>query len=141
MPRVELKTIWTDDDGMLQIVVGAANGSASASMEVYSYPDEIESFATRLESFPSDQEDQVAWESGDADPKWYGRMLLRAHVLDGSGHSAVEVLMDVRGEPPKRATSNFFMHCNPADLNELGRRINAWLPNSSEQLSVEWRDA
>ena len=141
MPRVELKTIWTDDDGMLQVVVGATNGSASASMEVYSYPDEIESFATRLESFPSNQDDQVAWESGDADRKWYGHMLLRAHVLDGSGHSAVEVLMDVRGDPPNRATSHFFLRCNPADLNELGRRINAWLPDSSEQLSVEWRDA
>ena len=141
MPRVELKTIWTDDDGMLQVVVGATNGSASASMEVYSYPGEIESFATRLESFPSNQDDQVAWESGDADRKWYGHMLLRAHVLDGSGHSAVEVLMDVRGDPPNRATSHFFLRCNPADLNELGRRINAWLPDSSEQLSVEWRDA
>ncbi|MEJ0086932.1 MAG: hypothetical protein WDO72_14740 [Pseudomonadota bacterium] len=141
MSRVELKTLWTDDDGMLQILVGATNGCASASMEVYSYPDDVESFATRLEAFPSSPEDQVSWESGGPDPKCYGHMLLRAHVLDGSGHSVVEVLMDIRGEPPNRATSNFFLCCNPADLNELGRRINAWLPSSSEQLSVEWRDA
>ena len=141
MPRVELKTIWTDDDGMLQIVVGATNGSASASMEVYSYPDEIEAFANRLESFPSSQHDQVAWESGEADAKWYGHMLLRAHLIDSVGHSAVEVLTDVRGAPPNRSMSNFFLRCNPADLNELGRRIKAWLPNPSDQLSVEWRDA
>jgi hypothetical protein len=141
MPRVELKAIWTDDDGMLQIVVGAVSGGTSASMEVYSYPADVESFASRLEAFPATPSDEAIWESGEADPKWYGHMLLRAHVLDGVGHSAVEVLMDVRGSPPNRAKSNFFLRCNPADLNELGRRIKAWLPNPTEQLAVEWRNA
>jgi len=46
--------------------------------------------------------------------------------------------MDVRGTPPNRSMSNFFLRCNPADLNELGRRIKAWLPNPSDQLAVEW---
>ena len=141
MSRVELKAIWTDDDGMLQIRVGAAGGDTSAWMEVYSYPADVELFASRLENFPTTPNEQVAWESGDTDPKWYGHMLLRAHLIDGVGHSAVEVLMDVRGAPPNRSMSNFFLRCNPADLNELGRRIKAWLPNPSDQLSVEWRDA
>ena len=141
MPRVELKTIWTDDDGMLQIVVGAFSGSSSASMEVYTYPADVESFAVQLQTFPATHLDEVAWESGDTDPKWYGHMLLRAHVLDGVGHSAIEVLMDVRGDPPNRAMSNFFLRCNPANLNELGRRIQAWLTDPSQQLTVEWRDA
>ncbi len=141
MPRVDLKTIWTDDDGMLQIVVRAAGPGASASMEVYSYPGDVEAFASRLEAFPSSSKDEVAWESGDSDPKWYGHMLLRAHVLNGRGHSAIEVLMDVRGDPPHRAKSNFFLRCNPADLNEMGRNIRAWLQNPTEQITVEWRDA
>jgi hypothetical protein len=141
MPRVELKAIWTDDDGMLQIMVGTSGGAASASMEVYSYPADLESFASRLESFPLNPGDEVVWESGTTDPKWYGHMLLRAHVLDGVGHSAIEVLMDVRGAPPNRSKCNFFLRANPADLNELGRRIKSWLSNPSDQLAVEWRDA
>ena len=141
MPRVDLKTVWTDDDGMLQIAVSAVGAGASASMEVYSYPADLETFASGLEVFPSSPKDEVAWESGEPDAKWYGHMLLRAHVLNGSGHSAVEVLMDVRGDPPHRAKSNFFLRCNPADLNEMGRKIKAWLPNPTEQLTVEWRDA
>ena len=141
MPRIELKAVWTDDDGMLQIRVGAAGDGTSASMEVYSYPADVEAFASRLENFPRPPSEQVAWESGDIDPKSYGHMLLRAHLIDGVGHSAVEVLMDVRGAPPNRSMSNFFLRCNPADLNEWGRRIKAWLPNPSDQLVVEWRDA
>jgi hypothetical protein len=110
-------------------------------MEVYSYPTDVDSFAMQLQTFPATPTDEVSWESGDADPKWYGHMLLRAHVLDGVGHSAIEVLMDVRGDPSCRAMNNFFLRCNPADLNELGRRIKAWLPDPSQQLTVEWRDA
>jgi hypothetical protein len=141
MPRVELKSVWTDDDGMLQIAVRAVGEGNAASMEVYSYPADIELFASRLEAFPCSPKDEVCWESGETDPKWHGHMLLRAHVLNGSGHSAIEVVMDVRGDPPGRSKSNFYLRCNPADLNELGRRIKAWLPDSSEQLAVEWRDA
>jgi hypothetical protein len=141
MPRVELKSVWTDDGGMLQIAVRAVAGGNSASMEVYSYPADVESFASRLEAFPSSPKDEASWESGEADPKWYGHMLLRAHVLNGSGHSAIEVLMDVRGDPPVRSKINFYLRCNPADLNELGRKIKAWLPDPTEQLAVEWRDA
>ena len=140
MPRLELKTILTDDDGMLKIVVGAAGAVASASMEVYSYAAELEAFASRLEDFPMSIADEVVWECGDADPKWFGHMVLRAHVNDGVGHSAIQVHMDARGDPPNRVMSSFFLCCNPADLNELGRRIKAWLPNPSEQLAVEWRD-
>ncbi len=141
MPRVELKAIWTDNDGMLEIAVGAVDGSNSASMEVYTYPADVQSFAAQLQTFPATPRDEVAWECGDPDPKWYGHMLLRAHVLDGVGHSALEVLMDVRGEPPIRARSHFFLRCNPADLNELGRQIQAWLPEPYQQLAVAWRDA
>jgi hypothetical protein len=141
MPRVELKTIWTDYDGMLKIMVRASGAGIAASIEIYSYPADVEAFASRLEAFPISPKDEVVWESGGPDPKWYEHMLLRAYVLNGSGHSAIEVLMDVRGAPPNRSKSNFFLRCNPADLNELGRGIKAWLPNPKEHLSVEWRDA
>jgi hypothetical protein len=138
MSRVELRSVWEDSDGMLQIVISAANASASSSMDVYAYPTDVERFASGLEGFPKTLADEVVWESGDADPKWYGHMFLRAHVIDHAGHSALEVLMDIRGAVPGREMSHFFVPCNPADLNELGRKIKAWLLNPSERLSVEW---
>jgi hypothetical protein len=140
MSRVELKKVWTDNDGMLQLEVGASNGRTSARMELYAYPADVLSFASALEGFPANAESEVVWESGGADPKWFGHMRLRAHVLDGSGHSALEILMEVRGIPPNSAMSKFSLRSNPADLNELGRRIMAWLAEPSEQLTVEWRD-
>lgn len=140
MPRIELKVIWTDDDDMLQLVVSASNGLTSSSMEVYAYPAEVEAFASGLEAFPRTARDEVVWESGSADPKWYGHMRLRAYVLDGSGHSALEVLMDVRGDPSDCTLSNFSLRGNPADFNELGRRINSWLAEPSAQFVGEWRN-
>ncbi len=141
MSRVDLKGIWTDDDGMLQLDVGASNDRTSARMELYAYPADLMTFASGLEDFPASPSDEVVWESGGPDPKWFGHMRLRAHVLDGTGHSALEVLMEVRGSPPIRATSAFSLRCNPADLNELGSRIKQWLAEPSHHLVVEWRDA
>ncbi len=141
MSRVQLKNVWTDDDGMLQLDVGASNGRTSARMELYAYPADVLSFASGLEAFPASAESEVIWESGGADPKWFGHMRFRAHVLNGSGHSALEILMEIRGAPPISAVSKFSLRCNPADLNELGRRMTAWLAKPSDQLVVEWRDA
>lgn len=141
MSRVALKVIWRDDDGMLQLDVGASNERTSARMELYAYPADLLAFASGLENFPASSKDEVVWESGGPDPKWFGHMRLRAHVLNGSGHSALEVLMDVRGAEPNRATSAFSLRCNPADINELGRRIKVWLAEPTSELVMEWRDA
>jgi hypothetical protein len=141
MSRVELKSLWIDDNGMFQLDIGASNDRTSARMELYAYPADILSFASGLESFPANANSEVVWESGGIDPKWYGHMRLRAHVLNGSGHSALEVTMEVRSTPPDSSRSVFSLRCNPADLNELGRRIKEWLAQPSEQLTMEWRDA
>ena len=141
MPRVELKNLSTDDDGMLQLEFGASNGITSARMELYAYPADVLSFASDLEDFPAGPTSEVTWMSGGPDPKWFGHMCFRAHVLNGSGHSALDVLMEVHGAPPNRSSSSFSLRCNPADINELGRRIRAWLNEPAEQLTVEWRDA
>jgi hypothetical protein len=141
MPWVTLKNVSSDDDGTLQVVVGASNGRASAGMDVYADPADILAFACDLEGFPANRGSEVCWESGSTDPKWYGHMRLRAHVLNGSGHSVLDVLMDVRGSPPNAEMSRFSLRCNPADLNELGRRIREWIADPSVPLKVEWRDA
>jgi hypothetical protein len=141
MSRVELKVLSTDEDGTLQLEVGAANDRTSSRMELCAHADELLSFASGLEDFPAGPKGEVIWESGGPDPMWFGHIRLRAHVLNGSGHSALDVLMDVRDTPPNRAMSAFSLRCNPADLNELGRKIKVWLAQPSQQLTVEWRDA
>jgi hypothetical protein len=141
MPRIDLKNLSTDDDGVLQLEFGASNGRTSARMELYAYPADVLTFACDLESFPTGPTSEVTWVSGNPDEKWFGHMSFRAHVLNGSGHSALDVLMDVHGASPNRSSSTFSLRCNPADINELGRRIKAWLAEPTEQLIVEWRDA
>ena len=140
MPLLAFKSLWSDDDSMLQVAVTAANSTANATMEAYLYPDQIENFASELERFPTGAAHEVELESGSSNPKWYGHLRLRVYVKDGVGHSAVEVLMDRRGDPPNRASHHFYLPCNPADMNELGRRLKQWISEPSRQAAVEWRD-
>jgi hypothetical protein len=142
VPHVAFKSIWTDDDGMLQVAITAGNSAAMATMEAYIYPDEISRFAAELEQFPTSASHEVTLESGSPDPKWYGHLRLRAHVRDDVGHSAVEVFMDCRVDPPAGALHHFYLRCNPADVNELGRQLNQWISQASRpEVHVEWRDA
>jgi hypothetical protein len=112
-----------------------------ATMEAYLYPDQICLFADGLEQFPTSVTHVVTLEAGSPDPKWFGHLRLCAHVSDGVGHSVVEIFMDCRGKPPVQALHHFFLKCNPADLNDLGRQLNGWLSDPSEKVQVEWRDA
>lgn len=141
MPFIAFKSVSSDDDGMLQIDVTAANSYAAATMDVYLYPDEIENFATELERFPTALAHEVVLESGSSDPKWYGHLRVRVYVMDRAGHSAVEVLMDRRGKPPGRASHHFYLTCNPADMNELGRRLKQWISHPAQEVRVEWHGA
>jgi hypothetical protein len=140
MPRVELKTLWVDDDGMLSVSVTASNGQNSNSLETYIYPEQLLEFAGRLESFPTSRDDTPLLESGAADPKWHDHLQIRAFVRDEAGHSALEFHMESRGAPPVAATSHFYLSCNPADVNNLGAEIRQWVQNPSSSMSVEWRN-
>jgi hypothetical protein len=48
--------------------------------------------------------------------------------------------MDTRGDPPDRASHHFYLPCNPADMNELGRRLKEWIFQPSQEQRIEWRE-
>ena len=140
MPFMAFKSVSSDDDGLLQVAFTAGHSSANAAMYVYLYPDQIEHFAAELERFPTGLTHEVVLESGSSDPKWYGHLRVRVYVMDSAGHSAVEVLIDDRGEPPGRASHHFYLPCNPADMNEVGRRLKQWISHPAQEVRVDWRD-
>ena len=135
------KSISSDDDGLLQVALATGHSSAHATMDVYLYPDQLERFAAELEQFPMTLTQEVVLESGSSDPKWYGHLRVRVYVVDSVGHSAVEVSIDYRGDPLGPISHHFYLPCNPADMNELGRRLRPWISHPEQELRVEWRDA
>jgi hypothetical protein len=141
MPRIEFKTIWTDSDGMLNLFIAASNGVTTGGLETYLYPEQLLEFARELERFPSNAQHEVIIQAGSTDPGLHDHFQMRAFVLNGSGHSALEVTMESRGNPPVAARSHFYLACNPADLNRVGTVLRQWLPDPAKGLSIEWRDA
>lgn len=138
MNSVEFTLLWTDDDGMFQLGARASSAAHAAYHEVYVYPEQLTAFANELREFPRDVRSEVVLESGSKDPKWYGYMRMRVFVLKATGKSALEFESEVRGEPPVRAESHFFVPGMPADFNRMGAELAVWLKEATEPMRIEW---
>ena len=129
------KTIWTDDDGMLQVEVVAANSATVATMEAFTYSIWASRSPSALEQFPTHAAHEVMLESGS--PIRVGgtgtcvcasmlRMALDTLSLRSSWIVAAIHRLG------RRIISHF--RCNPADMNELGRQLNQWADQPSQEL-------
>jgi hypothetical protein len=140
VPRLVFETLWVDGDGMLSVSVTASNDQHSHCLETFIYPQTLLEFGGNLENFPVSPEQEVALEAGSSDPQWHDHFQLRAFMLDAAGHSALEIWMDARGAPPVKASSRFYLACNPADLNALGAVLRKWAGDPQSVMSFEWRE-
>ncbi|HXS92152.1 MAG TPA: hypothetical protein VN705_22535 [Steroidobacteraceae bacterium] len=140
MNFLELTVLSTDDDGMVQLGVRAASSTHAAYHETHLYPDSLASFGEELKGFPRAVDTEVVLECGSKDPKWHDYFRMRVFLLKATGRSALELESEVRGTPPVRAESHFFIPGMPADFNRLGSGLVAWLANPSDPFRVEWRN-
>ena len=140
MPFIEIEKIWTDDDGMVQLELCASNDMQVGKQDFYFYPEGVSEFGARLQEFPKTQKDEISLEYG-ADPKFYCYFSLKALVLDSVGHSALEVKFDNRLDPPSQAQAHFFMKCEPATVNEFGKRLCAWVSEMNGVFRYDWKNA
>ena len=140
MPFLEIERIWTDDDEMAQLDVRASNDAQVGKQDFYIYPEEILGFGKKLQEFPKSMSDVVKLEYGE-DPKYYCYLLLSAVVLDSVGHSAIELKFDNRLEPPSQARAHFYMQCEPATINKLGKQFVAWAGEMKGVFRYEWKNA
>ena len=140
MNSIELVVLWTDDDGMLQLGIRASSAAHTLYHETYVYPDALAEFGKNLTTFPLHAQAAVMFECGSKDPKFNNYLRLRAFVLRPTGHSALEIESEIRGVPPSRAESHFFIAGMPADFNRLGSELAAWSKSPDEPIRVEWKD-
>ena len=140
MPFIEIERIWTDDDEMLQLDVRASNDSQVGKQDFYIYPEDFSEFGKKLQEFPKSTNDVAKLVYGE-DPKYYCYLSLSAVVLDSVGHSAIEFKFDNRLDPPLQAQAHFYMQCNPATINELGKKLVSWGGEMKEAFRYEWKNA
>jgi hypothetical protein len=141
MAHVQLTRLWTDDDGMVQVALAATNGAQLVTQDFYSYPNDFESFGKALEEFPKSANAEARFEYGNDNPKMHAQVLIRAFVLNGRGHSAIEIKTNNNRESPERSIAHFFIPCEPATINRFGKELRAWSATMATPLLVEWKDA
>jgi hypothetical protein len=139
MPYIELERLWVDADELTQLQVTASNDVQVGRQDFYAYPESIEAFAQELTDFPKKPSHEVNIEYG-APQDFKCHLGIRVFVLDGVGHSAIEITFDNREEPPLKARCQFYLTCEPATVNALGRRLLAWIGRKMDgAFRHEWK--
>jgi len=123
------------DDSEWRIVIRAGNGEFAGALEFYTDAEELGEFGCRLAAFPSGPGDEARFALGSPDGNWAYYLLLRAFLVDRAGHAALEFAADNRQASPGHAQASFFIPCEIAAINRLGRQLRAWLNRSDESLS------
>ena len=139
MNNIRLERIWTDDDGMVKLIITISNGSQKTVQDFYAYPDQLEAFAADLASyFPKLGKGEVSFKYGDK-PDFYSLVFLRVFYIDL--HTlGIEVTTDNREESPDAASSHFFMRSNCEYVNRMGESLAKWCSNMDTVFEYEWYD-
>jgi hypothetical protein len=135
--KLHILPIWTDADTLMQVRVSLTGNGRQSWAEAYSYPDKFSEFGTALINFPTSIADEVLLELGSSDPAYADHLLVRAFVLDGVGHCAVEFKSQCRGDALNSASMHFTVPTEAASLNELGKELVAWSESPSLPFSFE----
>lgn len=121
----------------LHIEMHASNGSTSGTQDFYCYVEDLEEFARELSSFPSSITSEATLEAGKRDRGWAHFVRVRAFVYDRVGHSALEIDLASHADEPHGAAAHFFILCEPASLNRLGKNLLDWCGNRDVTLVWE----
>ncbi len=103
-----------------------SNNQFSATADEYIDESFWLDFGKALQSFPKNLEDEVVFHKIGV-PETYNPIRLRAFVYDGSGHCALEVKIIKQSSAPYSAFAHFFILCEAATLNRLGRSLEMWV--------------
>jgi hypothetical protein len=122
------------DDSACRILLSASNGTFAGELEFYSDAPSLLDFAQRLIEFPRSASDEARLEVGEQDGNSACYLLLRALVIDRAGHTAMEIVIDNHEQGHRHADATFFIPCEVASLNQLGRKICGWLEQPDNSL-------
>ncbi len=122
------------DGSAYRVLLRASNGDYAGVLEFYTDVAILKEFGQGLVRFPQSISDEVRFKLGAKEGNWAYYLLLRAFVLDRSGHPALEIVIDNRNGGIRHAETRFFINCEAASLNLFGRRLSAWVERSGEPM-------
>jgi hypothetical protein len=124
--QIRIRKLSEDDYDVPHVELSISGDGFAARQDSYVENEEWLEFGAALQSFPKNIEHEVAFESGAPGGEYYCYILLRAFVYDGVGHSALEVKISNQSQPPYGASAHFYVSCEAATLNRLGKSLELW---------------
>ena len=124
--QIRIRKLDEDEYDAPHVELFISGEGFAARQDSYIDDEEWLEFGAALQSFPKNLEHEAAFENGAPEGKYYCYIRLRAFVYDGVGHSALEVKISNQSSPPYRASCHFYVTCEAATLNRLGKSLELW---------------
>lgn len=133
MNGIEIEALPYDEQEVLNLLVSASSSYFSGFAEIYISPSSLVDFGTALMAFPADLNHKVIFEQGNGSGEFAYHLLLRAEVIDQTGHSALFVRTQSFFSAPSSGLAEFFIAAEPASINEFGRALVSWANKPTER--------
>lgn len=135
MPFIKFENLCADEDGMMQLDLSLSNDRAMIEQDFYEYPNgQILEFAKKLRNFPKSMDDTITYENGSDSENSYSYVVLNAH------HNGIQCIVSCRKGVLEEQSATFFMPCEPATMNEIGKKLEFWLQGEmKEVLEISWK--
>ncbi|HJR09599.1 MAG TPA: hypothetical protein VJ842_20225 [Pyrinomonadaceae bacterium] len=124
--QIRIRKLDEDEYDARHVELLISGDGFAARQDSYVADEEWIEFGVALQSFPKNIDHEVDFENGAPEGKYYCYILLRAFVYDGVGHSALEVKISNQSLPPYGALAHFYVSCETAMLNRLGKSLELW---------------
>ncbi|WP_258105882.1 hypothetical protein [Marinoscillum sp. MHG1-6] len=107
----------------VNLVIQACNGEHAGSLEIYDNAKQLKSIGEALQGFPFDPRN-FKWELGSEKPEdrfaFYFLFELFLNSPNGS-EAGIHFRMNNNEEHPNSAITDFYLICEPAAINNLGK--------------------
>jgi|SRR5215204_3979351 len=139
--QIRIRKLSDDEYDTPHVELFVSGDGVAARQDSYVDDDEWLEFGAALQSFPKSVGHEVAFENGAPEGKYTCYILLRAFVYDGVGHSALEVKLSNQLSPPYSASAHFYVRCEAATLNRLGKSLELWARSKEYEFLFSTDDA
>ena len=112
----------------------ARNEDVAGALDVYLHPEDVREWGEHLVDFGTSIEDEATFELGSREGNGAYYLLVRAFIYDSAGHAAIEFDADNLRTPPYGTQAHFFIPCEVASINRLGRQVRSWSKDGGEPL-------
>ncbi len=125
--KLEITSIWEDDDGLFEVRVEASNGLFSGTADCYTDRETIGELSLAIEGFPKRIDQEVRFTTGERDDLSFFSLFFKCK--DSSGHVILRVkvahIESYTNASKERYISEFDIPLEASAIDVFARSLNA----------------